>query len=326
MVSRTKYPADEIIVKSLFRAAGLGDASEITPLGKGEFSSVFSVKAEDPGASAVQEYAVKIAPPDDMKLMTLERDMMESELFWYEKIRAHTPITVPEVVFSDFSREIISAPWFIMEKLPGLTLDQLKDRQQEADRQIAEMTGHIHNIRGDGFGYIQNGLHSNWFEAIRAMTEAVLNDGVSVGRHSKRGKRLLDYIERHKDVLTKAECRMVNFDLWPANVICTDERSYAWIDPERSFWGDPAMDLVCLETMKPLEQKTISFEAHNSVSDVKLSATPEIKIRYGVALGYLGLIMETEKYFRYSPGYIGWWRNKLVSKILLDRAFKILEY
>ena len=119
---------------------------------------------------------------------------------------------------------------------------------------------------------------------------------------------------------------MVNFDLVPPNIICDkkdDVISYAWIDPERSFWGDPIMDFICLEMMLPLEKKDISFTAYNSIADNPIYVTDSEKVRYCVAKGYLALIMEVERYYRYSPAYFGWWRNVLISKLLYKSAFNI---
>ena len=48
-------------------------------------------------------------------------------------------------------------------------------------------------------------------------------------------------------------------------------------------------------------------------------------IRYAVALGYLALIMETERYNRYVPGDEGWERNTVDSAQKFEQALKILE-
>lgn len=47
-------------------------------------------------------------------------------------------------------------------------------------------------------------------------------------------------------------------------------------------------------------------------------------IRYAVALGYLALIMETERYSRYVPGDEGWERNTVDSAQKFEQALKIL--
>lgn len=321
MVSKTKFPIKSGEIESIFHAAGLGEAVNTMPLGAGEFSAVYEVETKK------RSYVIKIAPSDSVPIMNLEKDLMKSELFWYGQIKDNTPIPVPEIVFSDFDRGIISAPYFIMENIQGKTLDQLKNPiKQEGEIESARMIGHIHNIRGERFGYVQNGLHENWYQAIRAMVGAALNDGAVKGKSSARGEKLMGYIERHKDLLAKAECCMVNFDLWPSNIIRMEKSpGYAWIDPERSFWGDPVADFVCLETFKSLEAKTASLAAHNSVSKIKITATPEERIRYGIALGYLALIMETEKFYRYSLAHMGWWRNIIASGLFFKNAFGILR-
>ena len=81
---------------------------------------------------------------------------------------------------------------------------------------------------------------------------------------------------------------MVNFDIWWPNIICNRENGeikYAWIDPERSFWGDRIADFVCLEYQKPLEKKKASLAAYNAVADEPIRVTREEKIRYAVMQG-----------------------------------------
>jgi aminoglycoside phosphotransferase (APT) family kinase protein len=275
-----------------------------------------------------RDYALKIAPPDNMPVMAYETGMMAAELYWYEKIRTNTSIVIPKIYFTDSKKTLISAPYFIMEELPGLTMDKLpKTSKPEAHSQLAAMAAHMHNIKGDGYGYIQNKLHDNWYQAIRSMVEMALQDKSAKGRASAQGDRLLGYIIRYKDILEKAECRMVSFDLWPSNVIYTvngEEAKYALIDPERSFWGDPVADFVCLEPDLPLEKKAVSLNVHNTIAETPIVLTQETYIRYAIALGYLALIMETEKHYRYSLYHAGWWRNYLVSAWFFKRSFKIL--
>jgi hypothetical protein len=158
------------------------------------------------------------------------------------------------------------------------------------------------------------------------MVEMALQDKTAKGVSAK-GERLLGYIIRYKDVLARAECRMVSFDLWPPNVIYKEdgnETRYALIDPERSFWGDPVADFVCLEIMLPLEKKTVSFNAHNALTETPIVLNQDTYIRYAIALGYLALIFETERYYRYTPYHAYWWRNTLLSSFFFKRSFKIL--
>lgn len=321
MISKTKYKIENKEIEKIFRAAGIGGITGISPLGAGEYNAVFSVSTQE------KDYVLKIAPAQDVPVMTYEKEMMRAEVFWYRQMREHTPITVPEVYFEDFEHKLLPTDYFIMEKLSGKQLDQMNfsdSEKAQASSITATMAAQIHKVKNDRFGYLQNGLYDDWYQAIRAMTQSLLDDCARVGKKSKRGKKLLAYIDRYQDILKKAECRMVNFDIWWPNIICSRENGavkYAWIDPERSFWGDRIADFACLEWQKPLEQKKVSLAAYNAVADEPIRVTREEKIRYAVMQGYLGLIQEVEKYYRYTPTHFGWWRNVFSSAWFYQSAF-----
>ena len=121
---------------------------------------------------------------------------------------------------------------------------------------------------------------------------------------------------------------MVNFDIWAPNILCTRTKEgiqYAWIDPERSFWGDAIWDFICLELFTPLAKKKNSLGAYNEATDLPVLVTREERIRYAFAQAHMGLIMEIEKYYRYTPHHAGWWRNVFVSGFLFRHAFATLK-
>ena len=66
------------------------------------------------------------------------------------------------------------------------------------------------------------------------------------------------------------------------------------------------------------------FDYYESVSGIRLTGSRDEDIRYAVALGYLALIMETERYNRYVPGDEGWERNTVDSAQKFEQALKIL--
>ena len=138
--------------------------------------------------------------------MTYEKDMMRAEVFWYRQMREHTPITVPDVYFEDFERKQIPTDYFIMEKLSGKQLDQMKfsgSEQVQSNSITATMAAQIHKIKNDQFGYIQNGLYDNWYQAIRAMTQSLLDDCARAKKKIKTRRKLLACIDRYQDVLKK---------------------------------------------------------------------------------------------------------------------------
>lgn len=324
MVSKTKYPIHQNTIKELFKAAKIDNITNIEELGAGEYNAVYAVQTPE------KAYVLKIAPAKDVSVLAFEKGMMAAEIFWYKQMREHTSIKVPKVYFEDFTQQIIPADYFIMEKLEGKTLDKIQlsaDEKQQSLQETAKMVAQIHKVKSDQFGYVQTKLYDNWYLAIRSRFEDLIQDCKNMGKKSKRGEKMIKLIDKHKSVLIKAECCMVNFDVWSPNIMCQRENgkiNYAWIDPERSFWGDRIVDFVCLEMEKPLDKKEKTLAAYNKVASASVNATQDEKIRYAVAQAYMGMIMETEKYYRYTPRHFGWWRNVLMSAWLFRQAFNAL--
>lgn len=325
MVSNTKYALDFKTVCRLFAHAGLPGVEAVRPLGAGEYNAVYEV------TSAGKTFVLKVAPKAGTAVMTYEKNMMASEVFWYEQMRTYTSIRVPQVYFCDCSRSLIDADWFIMEKLPGVTKDQFQmtpEERKQVQKKIAAMAAELHAVSSDKAGYIQNGLYANWHLALQAMVQNLLDDAARQGRRSRRGQKLLKLVRQNRALLENVACTMVNFDIWDPNILCTRENGQihlAWIDPERSFWGDPILDFVCLETEKSLAAKTVSLQGYNAAARHPLRCTAEEKRRFALGQGLLALIMEAEKYYRYTPRHFGWWRNVFASAFYYACAFRALR-
>ncbi|MEE4195325.1 MAG: aminoglycoside phosphotransferase family protein [Anaerolineae bacterium] len=325
MKSRTKVTINDATIKKLFEKAGIPDAENISPLGAGEFNAVYSVDAGG------QHYAIKIAPKKDDKILTYEEGMIEQEVYYYG-LMEEAGIRVPEIFSADFSRTDIPTEYFIMERLGGKTIDQAGLTNKEwpmINAKVAAMTAQMHAVKGEQFGYRQLGLHDTWYQALVGMVEQLIADGKKLGHRSMHGLRLLAYINQHRDLLEKVECRLINFDIWPMNIICEKvdgEFQLAWIDPERCLWGDRIADFVCLDFMNMgLDNKTDALEAYNAATDSPIEITDEERIRYAIMVGYLALIMEVEKFARYNVFLKGWWRNFGASKFYFNFCFKQLS-
>lgn len=325
MNSKTKFAVDEAAIRRLFDTASIRDVRSITPFGNGEFSAVYSVDTAERG------YVLKVAPQGDANCMTYERNMLAAEVFWYRTIRENTDIRVPEIVRSDASFSLLPAAYCIMERLEGDPLPKARLSPEERAKTritLAQMLGKIHAIPGSHFGYEQCQAYSTWHGAVYGFVSQALADCARKRHRSRRGERLLRLVERYRAELEAVSPCMVNFDLWPSNVIARrreGELELAWIDPERSFWGDPVVDFVCLAFSLPLLSALPALAAHNAVSAQPIEVTRETRIRYAIGQGYLALIMETEKYYRYTPFRFGWWRNVLAAALLYRAAFRELE-
>ena len=325
MISRTKYDITREKIKEIFENAGIHGAHGIEPLTAGEYNAVFSVSAGG------IDYVLKIAPLPSVRVLTYEKDMMRSEVFWYETMRNKTDILTPKIYFKDFSRTLIPCDYFIMEKISGKTLDKAKLSEEEiknARRETAHMIAELHKIGSDKFGYIQNTLYDNWYLALRSIFQNLVDDCRRAGKKTKRGEKALCLVDRYKSVLENVRGTMINYDLWDVNLICKEEdgrKRLCWIDPERSFYGDPIFDFICLDFMTPFEKKFGVKKAYNEKADVKITNSRQEQIRFAFADLLMGLIQETEKYYRYTPRNFGWWRNVFSSRFVYKRGFAALE-
>ena len=324
MKSRSKTEVTFALASEMMKKAGLGTAVSAEPLGAGEFNTVLAVKTNDGNA-----YALKVAPSEDADVQLYENGMMRSEVHFYSLMREHTDISVPDVLYADFSHELLPADWFVMTLIKGRHPSGEKGEEAAAlAEELARMAASMHKVKGEGFGYIQRGLRPSWHEAVRAMTEDLLRDAEKKGVRSRRGEKLLRLIDKHAGTLNKAECRMVNYDIWTPNIIVQETaegKKFWWIDPERSFWGDPVADFVCLEFFKPFRKKTLSARAYNERADVPVTLSREEEIRWGVMMAYMGLLQEVEKHYRYTPLMFGWWRNVISSALVYRAGFKALK-
>ena len=323
MISKTKYKATDEEIKAEFKKAGLGEAKGIEPLGDGEFNAAYKVTV---GGT---DYVLKIAPPADAEVVNHEHNMMKAEVFWYKQMAEHTSILVPKVFYEDFSRDTIKSDCFIMEMMYGEPLWKVNASEAEnesiQEKKIA-MLAQIHAIENDKFGYIQVHQYDSWYEAIYNMAANLVADCKKFGHETPDGERFLKDIDRHKELLSRVPCRMVNFDLWDSNVLYIDGE-LCWIDPERSFWGDPIADFITLGMGQktPLDKKLHEIEIYNKYAREKVSAGREECIRYAVAVAYLALIEEVEKYVRYDETHPNYIRNTIDARDMYDMAFAVME-
>ncbi|MFN2146188.1 MAG: phosphotransferase family protein [Anaerolineales bacterium] len=326
MRSKTKLALDDATIIRLFEKAGIPGAENIAPLGAGEYNSVYAVDAGG------KNYAIKVAPKGMAKSLTYERDMMAQEVYYYGLMAGQAGIRVPEIYASDFSKTEIPAAYFIMERLSGTLLNQAElsgDQKLEVEQKLAAMAARMHAVKGEKFGYRQNGLLENWYLALVEMVTNLIRDCRRLGRRTRNGEKLLAYIRQNQSVLEKVGSSLINFDIWPANIIIQwegEEFNLAWIDPERCLWGDRIADFVPLDFMHlKLDEKTGTIEAYNRASNDPIEVGNEERIRYAIMLGYLALVMEVEKYARYSLFHYGYWRNVAACKMYFSSCFEQLD-
>ena len=322
--SNTKYEATADEIKELFRVKKIGEVVSTAPLGDGEFNAAYKVTCEDGSV-----YALKIAPPADKKVLTYEKNMMESEVFWYTMMNENTDIICPKVRAFDFSGSIIKSNCFIMDFMEGKPLwDAGLDEEgmKAIQAKKINMLTKIHAIKNDKFGYIQSGLCASWYEALKSMAKNLIKDCKALGYETPDGEKFVEYIDKYERLLCTVPCRMVNFDLWDSNVLYKDGK-LIWIDPERGYWGDPVADFITLNPGQkaPLSDKKEAIEIYNKTAKEPIALNRETEIRYALAVCLLALIEEVEKYVRYEPDNPNYKRNTVDARDMYDMAFEILK-
>ena len=324
-ISKTKYEASKAEIRELFSFHKMGNVLDVAALGNGEFNAAYKVTCDNG-----TDYALKIAPPEGASVLSYEKNMMEAEVFWYSQMHEKTDILCPRVFISDFSKRIVKSNCFIMEMMAGKALWEagLSDQEYEAvQKQKISMLTKIHRIANDRYGYIQTGLDDSWYEALKNMALRLVADCKKLGHDTPDGETFLRFIDKHEKLLRAVPCRMVNFDLWDSNVLYNEETGrICWIDPERGFWGDPVADFITLGPGQkaPLSAKQKELEIYNGMAQEKIPLTEETEIRYALAVCYLALIEEVEKYVRYEPDNPTYIRNTVDSREMYDMAFRLL--
>lgn len=326
MKSKTKLDLPEADVRKAFSEAGFHTVSDIAPLTAGEFNSAYCVTADG------GQYVLKVAPTNDnAHTLTYETDLMRQEVSFYRLIAEKTDVRVPKLYYSDFSCTQLPSAFFIMEKLSGqpLTACKLSGASRTAAReQIGEMIAQLHTIKGEQYGYVQNGLHANWYLAVHSMVENIMADCEKAGKHCKAGEQVLLLIEQNRALLETVPCVYTHFDIWEGNLFYDPlDRAVGLtlIDPERSFWGDGLGDFCSLDLFRPLQDKQDLLAGYNRRAEHPITFSKEEQIRYAVLLGYLGLIVYTERFYRYKKTQFKYRANRIAADKLLQMALQMCK-
>lgn len=324
MKSKTKYLLNESQISEIFNSAKLGAVANVTELSAGEFNSAYHVKANG------TEYVLKIAPKDNTHTLTYESDIIAREVEFYRLIAEKTDVKTPKIYYYDDTLSIIPTKYFIMEMLDSKPLNTVKlskSERQKVNKLIGEMVAKLHTVKGNGFGYEQNGLYSNWYLALRSMVENLINDCARLNKKCKKGAKLLEFIDKSKAILERVEPVYTHYDIWDGNVFYINNNGdieLTLIDTERGFWGDGIGDFVSIELLTALNKKK-SVIGYNKLVEKPISFTRDEMIRYYIMTAYLGLIVYTEKFARYKTWQSKYFINIVLSNIMLKQAFNGLK-
>ncbi|MDQ0573896.1 phosphotransferase family protein [Agromyces albus] len=251
MESVTKNRQSSQVLKAMVaRAYGqdsvpAGHSSWYSELGDGWFSAAYRIRLR-----GGRDVVLKVAPPAGIEVLTYERDAMRTELKTIELIGQLGDIPVPRVDYADLTREVCDADYFFMEHIDAENLAARMGElpRDEARRHMVELGAlnrRINSIVGPAFGPITGPHHSSWDSAFLQMIDELLADGerrtVDLGATSDGIRQIVTgNIESLREV---TEPRLVEWDLWPGNVLISGQGICAVVDHERAFFGDPLIEV-----------------------------------------------------------------------------------
>lgn len=307
MKSKTKYKLSETKIVELVKMNFGEDVNveRIRELKGGMFNAAYYIERTKDWDPLV----LKVSSPPNSELLTYEHQLMNTEVDVYRRLSVETTIPVPQVLCSDFSKNLIESDYFFMSALKGQSMHRLRrklrpEHVKYIKGKIGDYFAQLHGIKGDYFGYFtENSDHQflTWKEAFHHMLRLIVNDGIrlNVKLPYDRIERVMNKQGVLLDAITSP--RLVSFDLWPGNIMLIPKGSgyevEGLIDFERSFWGDPHADFppafLLFKDVRDEPELWSSYVARRKDNKV---LTPEDLKRIELYRLYIFLIMSVETY------------------------------
>ncbi|OXM64830.1 phosphotransferase family protein [Amycolatopsis vastitatis] len=225
-------------------ASGIDPASVVAAeeIGGGTYNTAVRLRLADG-----RRLVLKIAP--SAPGLTYEHDLLDTEAEYYRRV----PGPLPSVVGA--------GPGFLlMTEVPGVPWhgSPVTDRPR-LRRELGGIVAGLHEVTGEGFGYLREPLHPTWPAAFTSMVDTVLADAVRYGvRLPRPAAEIAHLVRRHEPLLELVTTPvLVHFDLWDGNILVEGGRVSGIIDAERAFWGDPVAEFVSLTLFRDLDTELV---------------------------------------------------------------------
>ena len=198
---------------------------------------------------------LKAAPPQEVKVLSYEKDLMRAEVKSMRLVRERTHVPVPEIFVYDTTRSLLPSEFFVMEFVSGEPFHKLQEQlseemRQNVRREMGRMTREMAGITGPAFGYWAQPCREgvSWCDCFAEMVRGVLRDGLAVQVDLERPyEEIFDILEKNFASLeVVATPRLVHWDLWDGNVFVDPQsgRVTGLIDFERVMWADPLIEMI----------------------------------------------------------------------------------
>jgi aminoglycoside phosphotransferase (APT) family kinase protein len=263
---------------------------------------------------------LKAAPPDAVRVLRYERDILRAEVEAMRRVRAETRVPVPEILVHDTSRGLLASDFFVMTFLPGVPFNRLRGEfsasaQAEIDREMGRLTRELSTITHGLFGYWSQPEPAGctWRECFANMVRGILLDGEEAGvdlemEYAEIERRMAEQYGVLEEIRVP---RLVHWDLWDGNIFVDPQsgKITGLIDFERVLWGDPLTEGIFVDR-NPQSQAVEGYGR-------EILASPDSRMRRLLYNIYLHLIMVIEcTYRRYpTPEQENWIRPVLAEEL-----------
>jgi len=242
---------------------------------------------------------LRVAPPERAPLFRHERELMAREAC-VQPLLARLGRVTARILYQNFSCAALPRPYMLLECKPGEPWDHAAARIGPADsaalwREYGGLVRALHAIGGVRFGSPLPGAgtasHADWLLGLfDDLAQDLAQRNLAVPGLAEF-RIALDC--RRAQLEPDAPPRLVHGDLWPRNVLVTQEEG-AWrisaiLDAERAFWSEPAAEWI----FSHLELPPAFWEAYGKdLSPTRLSGDARVRAIAYQARGALQLILE----------------------------------
>ncbi len=220
------------------------EVDSVEPLSGGMTGAVFAIAPK-----GRRRHLVLKAYPVDWQ--------MAHEAFVYELVASRTNVPVPEVLFTDRSRQTVDRSYLLMTRIDGEAPVSLRSLEHDDWRAIYRGMGEVlralHEITFERFGYFTKGGFAESFQTnaewMRKLFEQVLRGFAALGGPPSLERAVRDLVAGHEEVFNRCPTAVLcHNDLSEGNVLFSKGadgwRLTAVIDVGGSTAGDPLFDLA----------------------------------------------------------------------------------
>lgn len=297
MKSKTKVNVTMNDISNIITYHFKEEVLESKEIVSGFYNAIYYVKISS------SELVLKVAPSEDISILTYERDIIKREVKVYEIMKS-LGVPVPKVYVSDYSKSVIDSDYYIMNYIEGSTLFELRDSGIDKEKiyfQLMKYLSQIHSQKMDFFGYDNFDKKPRSIkEAYFLMLDNLLNDA------NRANLELPSYVHDLISMVKRLEGKLsynnkpslLHFDLWDGNIFIQDENIVGLIDTERSMNFEPMMEFVAMHIDIFNEDNVKYVDYYNQFAIEKINLNEESLIRFRMYQVYMYLLIVVECPYR----------------------------